>query len=59
MQVAIIGSGTSGRSATWPLKDRISYTLFEKNNYLGSHTNTIDPEWQGKTNDCQNLLRKI
>ncbi|MBX9697228.1 MAG: FAD-dependent oxidoreductase [Alphaproteobacteria bacterium] len=38
--VAIIGSGISGISAAYLLKDRYSVTLFEKNDYFGGHSNT-------------------
>lgn len=38
--VAVIGSGISGISATYLLKDRYRVTLFEKNNYFGGHSNT-------------------
>ncbi|KAJ3026468.1 UNVERIFIED_CONTAM: hypothetical protein HDU68_005600 [Siphonaria sp. JEL0065] len=44
-RVAIIGSGISGLSAAWLLSrdsDRFSVTLFEKGDYFGGHTHTVD-----------------
>ena len=42
-KVAIIGSGISGLgSAFIALKNHHHVTLFEKNNYFGGHSNTID-----------------
>lgn len=38
--VAIIGSGISGISAAYLLKERYQVTLFEKNDYFGGHSNT-------------------
>lgn len=38
--VAIIGSGVSGISAAYLLKERYQVTLFEKNDYFGGHSNT-------------------
>ena len=39
--VAIIGTGMSGMSAAYFLKDHFHLTLFEKNDYVGGHTNTV------------------
>ncbi|MDG2203362.1 MAG: FAD-dependent oxidoreductase, partial [Burkholderiales bacterium] len=36
--VVIIGSGISGLSACWYLKDYAKVTLIEKGEYLGGHT---------------------
>ena len=45
-RVAIIGSGVSGSSCAWLLtRDEIentTITIYEKGNYLGGHTNTVD-----------------
>ena len=38
--VVIIGSGISGLSACWHLKDYAKVTLIEKGEYLGGHTHT-------------------
>jgi len=39
--VAIIGTGMAGMSAAYFLKDHFHLSLFEKNNYIGGHTNTV------------------
>ncbi len=46
--VAIIGSGIAGLTAAYLLKDKYRISVFEKNDYIGGHTATIDvPEGQG------------
>ncbi|MCB1174278.1 MAG: FAD-dependent oxidoreductase [Leptospiraceae bacterium] len=40
--LAIIGSGIAGMGAAWYLKDKYQITVFEKNDYIGGHTNTLD-----------------
>lgn len=41
-KLAIIGTGIAGMSAAYFLKDDYDITVFEKNDYIGGHTNTID-----------------
>lgn len=41
-RLAIIGSGIAGLSAAYYLKDQYEITIFEKNNYVGGHTRTLD-----------------
>ena len=42
-KVAIIGSGISGTSAAYYLnKFGYEVSIFEKDNYFGGHTNTIE-----------------
>jgi uncharacterized protein len=41
-KLAIIGSGIAGMSAAYFLKDDFEVTVFEENDYIGGHTNTID-----------------
>lgn len=40
MKIAIIGSGISGLYAAWRLSKQHQVTVFEKNNYIGGHTDT-------------------
>lgn len=39
--LAVIGTGISGLSCAWFLRDRFDLTVFEKNDYVGGHTNTV------------------
>lgn len=41
-RVAIIGAGVAGITAAYLLDQKFDVTLFEKNDYVGGHTNTID-----------------
>jgi uncharacterized protein len=51
MKIAVIGSGIAGLSCAWLLSKHANgahhVTLFEKNDYLGGHTNTIDVDFEG------------
>ena len=53
MKIAVIGSGIAGLSCAWLLArhgvDINQVTLFEQNDYLGGHTNTIDVSLEGMT----------
>lgn len=40
-RIAVIGAGVTGLTASWLLHRQHEVTLFEKNTYLGGHTNTI------------------
>ena len=40
-KVAIVGTGMAGMSAAYFLKDHFDLTIFEKNDYIGGHTNTV------------------
>jgi len=42
MKIAIIGSGISGLTCANYLHKKHDITVFEKNNYIGGHTHTID-----------------
>ena len=44
MRVAIIGGGVSGLVTGYRLHEKHDITLFEANDYIGGHTNTIDVE---------------
>lgn len=47
--IAVVGSGIAGLSAAWLLARRHTVTLFEANDYLGGHTNTVDVTLDGIT----------
>lgn len=51
MKIAIIGSGISGLSCAWLLNKKQDITLFEKNDYLGGHSNTASISYNGKKID--------
>ncbi len=42
MRIAIIGSGIAGLSAAWLLREKHDITLYERNDYCGGHTHTVD-----------------
>ena len=46
--IAIIGSGVSGLTAAYLLSKKHKVTVFEKNDYIGGHTATVDIEKAGK-----------
>jgi predicted NAD/FAD-binding protein len=43
-RIAVIGSGISGLVSAYLLNKQYDITLFEANNYIGGHTNTVDLE---------------
>ena len=47
MKIAIIGSGISGLVAAYHLHRDHSISLFESNDYVGGHTNTVDVQLDG------------
>ena len=50
MRIAIIGSGIAGLGTAWLLhRQGHAVTLFEANDYLGGHTNTVDVTIDGVT----------
>jgi predicted NAD/FAD-binding protein len=49
MKIAVIGSGISGLSAAWFLKNEHNVTLFEKQNRFGGHANTSTINYNGAT----------
>ena len=42
LELAVIGSGISGLSAAWLLSQRHNVTVFEKEQRVGGHSNTVD-----------------
>lgn len=48
MKLAIIGSGISGLVAAHRLKAEHDITVFEANDYVGGHTNTVDVDVDGE-----------
>jgi len=42
MKLAVVGSGISGLVVAWLLRNDHEVTVFEANDYLGGHTNTVD-----------------
>ena len=47
-KIAIIGSGISGMAASWLLNKEHEIDLYEKNNYIGGHSNTVEIDYNGK-----------
>lgn len=48
MKIAIIGTGISGLGAAWLLNKSYDITMYEQNNYIGGHANTIDIIYNNK-----------
>ncbi len=48
MKIAIIGSGISGMAVSWLLNKEHEIDLYEKNNYIGGHSNTAEINYSGK-----------
>ena len=46
-KVAIVGTGIAGMSAAWLLHKKYDITVFEQNDYIGGHTNTVDVKEDG------------
>lgn len=40
-KLAIIGTGIAGMASAWLLHQRFQIQVFEQNNYIGGHTNTV------------------
>ena len=49
MKIAVIGGGISGNTCVWLLHRQHNVTLFEANDYVGGHTNTIDIQAYGRS----------
>ena len=48
-QIAIIGSGISGLTCAYLLHEQHDITVFESNDYIGGHTNTVEVNHAGRT----------
>ena len=48
-RIAVVGAGVAGLSAAWLLAKRHDVVLYEANDYLGGHTNTVDVTLEGQT----------
>jgi predicted NAD/FAD-binding protein len=42
LKIGIVGTGISGMSAAWLLSQNHNVTVFEKDDHIGGHTNTVD-----------------
>ncbi|MCA9080714.1 MAG: FAD-dependent oxidoreductase [Planctomycetaceae bacterium] len=51
MRIAVVGSGISGLVATYLLQRHHEVFVFEANDYVGGHTNTVRVNWQGESLD--------
>ncbi|CAB0150101.1 15-cis-phytoene desaturase [Pseudidiomarina piscicola] len=49
MKIAVIGSGIAGMTCAHFLSEAHDVQLYEKNDYIGGHTHTVDVEVQGKS----------
>ncbi len=47
-KIAIIGSGISGLACAYFLSEKYNVKIFEKNDYLGGHSNTATIDYDGK-----------
>ncbi len=48
MRIAIIGTGISGMTSAYLLSEDHEVVVFEANNYIGGHTNTVDVSLNGQ-----------
>ena len=47
-KIAVVGTGISGLVSAHLLSGKHHVSVFEKNDYIGGHTATIDVEFAGK-----------
>ena len=40
MKIAVVGTGISGLSSAWLMSKKHDIYIFEKNDYIGGHSNT-------------------
>lgn len=48
-RIAVIGSGISGLSAAWLMSQTHDVTLYEAEDRIGGHSNTVDVDYNGRT----------
>ncbi|WP_193170654.1 NAD(P)/FAD-dependent oxidoreductase [Nisaea nitritireducens] len=48
MRIAVIGSGIAGFGAAWLLSSRYKVTVYEANERLGGHSNTVSVDYDGR-----------
>ena len=48
-RVAVIGSGISGLTAAYRLQEDVDITVYEKDDWVGGHTHTVDVNLDGRT----------
>ena len=46
-KVAVVGTGIAGMASAWLLNQRHDVTVFEQNDYIGGHSNTVDVSLDG------------
>lgn len=47
MKIAVVGSGIAGNAAAWSLSKIHDVTVFEKDNRVGGHANTVEIDYDG------------
>ncbi|BBC32402.1 Protoporphyrinogen oxidase [Streptomyces graminofaciens] len=48
-RIAVVGAGVSGISAAYHLRDRARITIFDREDRIGGHANTVEVEENGRT----------
>lgn len=51
MRIAVIGSGVAGLGAAWALRDTAEVVLYEADDRLGGHANTVTIDYEGRSID--------
>lgn len=49
MKIAVIGTGISGMGAAWLLNRQHEVTVYERNDYIGGHSNTVEVKFPDRT----------
>ena len=47
MRIAVIGTGISGMTSAYLISEDHEVVVFEANDYVGGHTNTVDVSFNG------------